>query len=81
MQKYLVIIFLVFTVFLLNPIEVLGQCSMCRSIAESSVSGGQQIGRGLNNGIIYMMGIPYLILVILGYFLFKRIKQSKEITL
>jgi hypothetical protein len=42
---------------------IYGQCAMCRATAESAtehVSKG--IGEGLNGGIIYLMGIPYLLL-------------------
>ena len=51
------------------------QCAMCKLNAESAsetVDAG--IGRGLNNGILYLMGIPYLLLGI-GAFAFWRHRQ------
>tara|TARA_B100000508_G_scaffold140976_1_gene144719 strand:- start:6664 stop:6801 length:138 start_codon:yes stop_codon:yes gene_type:complete len=45
-------------------------------MAESSYQSGSDIGRGLNDGIGYIMGVPYIILIIGGYILFKE-KVSK----
>ncbi|MFN8698825.1 MAG: hypothetical protein ACK500_05375 [Flavobacteriales bacterium] len=40
-----------------------GQCAMCRATAESaSEHVDKGIGEGLNAGIIYLMGIPYVLL-------------------
>ncbi|HAS36919.1 MAG TPA: hypothetical protein DCS15_10570 [Flavobacteriales bacterium] len=50
------------------------QCSMCRAIAESSIEGGSKMGTGLNSGIMYLMGIPYILLVVMGVLLFKKPK-------
>lgn len=57
---------------LLVTMDVQAQCSMCRLMAESSYAGGSDIGKGLNDGITYIMGIPYLLLLIGGYVLFKK---------
>ncbi len=48
------------------------QCSMCRLMAESSYQSGSEIGRGLNGGIMYIMGIPYVLLLVGGFILFKK---------
>lgn len=46
-------------------------CSMCKAVVENGESGGnifggaQSIGRGLNNGILYLMAVPYLLLFLL----------------
>ncbi|MCB0482013.1 MAG: hypothetical protein KDC83_11315 [Flavobacteriales bacterium] len=64
--------FLVFVFLVALVIEATSQCSMCRLMAESSYQGGSEIGRGINDGISYIMGIPYLLLLIGGYVLFKK---------
>lgn len=46
-------------------------CAMCKAVVESGESSGnifggeQSIGRGLNNGILYLMAVPYLLLFML----------------
>ncbi|MDQ3048059.1 MAG: hypothetical protein M3R27_10960 [Bacteroidota bacterium] len=54
------------------------QCSMCRTGAESDLNeGGSSIAKGLNTGILYLMAMPYLILMIGGYFFFKKQIDAK----
>jgi len=63
-------------VFAVVSLDLSAQCSMCRFAAESSYAGGSDIGKGLNNGIVYIMGLPYIILATLGFVFFR--KQVKE---
>lgn len=58
--------------FILSISNADAQCVMCKAVAEDSASGGG-IGRGLNSGIIYLMGIPYMLFAVL-YFVFFRKK-------
>jgi hypothetical protein len=37
---------------------------MCRAVAESGNSNGQNVGGGLNNAILYLMAVPYLLLIL-----------------
>ncbi len=50
------------------------QCVMCKAVAEDSANGGG-IGQGINSGIMYIMGIPYLLMVV-AYFAFFRKKGN-----
>ena len=57
--------------------EVNAQCVMCKAIVESGNELGQnETGKGLNQGILYIMGIPYLLLLVGGVLLFKKVKQK-----
>lgn len=53
---------------LMLPADAWAQgCSMCKAVAEtqpgSNVYGGTQaVGAGLNKGILFMMGVPYVLL-------------------
>lgn len=50
-----------------------GQCAMCRATAESaSESVDKGIGEGLNSGIVYLMVIPYLLLMVGGLVFFRK---------
>ena len=53
------------------------QCSMCRAVTESNLKTDDAftIGNGLNNGIVYLMFIPYILAGIFAYaFYGKEIK-------
>lgn len=39
------------------------QCAMCKLNATTSSDMGDQGSNGLNNGILYLMGIPYVLLL------------------
>lgn len=45
-----------------------GQCSMCRAVVENNAD---NLGQGLNNGILYLMGFPYIIMIVVGTLLFR----------
>ncbi|MGB5243800.1 MAG: hypothetical protein WBN28_06805 [Lutimonas sp.] len=49
-----------------SPIKA--QCAMCKAVVES---GGGDTAEGINNGIVYLMAFPYLIVAI-SIFLFVR---------
>jgi len=50
---------------------VQGQCVMCKAVAEDSAAEGA-VGRGINQGILYIMAVPYILLGILGYLVYKK---------
>ena len=45
------------------------QCSMCRAVLESEE--GQQTAKGINNGIIYLMAIPYILVAMSSWRIYK----------
>lgn len=69
-NQYLLLVILL----LLSQIEpVSAQCSMCRAALESEES--KEMAKGINNGIIYLMAIPYVLVAIVGwkvYTIFKK---------
>ena len=48
------------------------QCAMCRAVLESE--DGQRAAEGINNGITYLMIIPYILVAIVGYQVYKNKK-------
>jgi len=52
---------------------VLGQCAMCRAVLESEE--GQTSAKGINDGIMYLMAIPYLVVASLAFVLYKKFKK------
>jgi hypothetical protein len=54
------------------------QCAMCRASVENNVSNGETtIGAGLNNGILYLFVMPYLMAAIIGFFWYRTAKKRK----
>ncbi|MEI6866331.1 hypothetical protein [Flavicella sp.] len=59
-------------------ISVVGysQCAMCKAVVENSDSG---LAEGVNNGIMYLMIFPYILVGVLGYTLYRyKKKQNKN---
>jgi hypothetical protein len=47
--------------------------------AESNLQNGGEAGKGLNNGILYMLATPYLLVGLIGYVWWRnRRKESEE---
>ena len=58
--------------------EVTAQCAMCRSTLENNFSNGNPgIASGINTGILYLLVLPYLAAVCLGYFWYKASKHGR----
>jgi hypothetical protein len=77
------IILIITTISLSIPFDVDAQCAMCKAVATSSIDGGQNdVGKGLNNGILYLMTIPYLILGGIFYALYhnRKLKQKNSVS-
>ncbi|MFT7381753.1 MAG: hypothetical protein ACI9Z3_001642 [Roseivirga sp.] len=54
------------------------QCAMCRASVENNVSNGDtSIGAGLNNGILYLFLMPYLIAGAIGFFWYRAAIKKK----
>ena len=68
MKKLLFIFFLI-----LNFKEVYSQCSMCRAVLESEDA--LETAKGINDGIIYLMTIPYILVGLVGFFVYKQLKK------
>jgi hypothetical protein len=66
-----------FALLLLLSQTSMAQCAMCRANAESSLKNGSSVAKGLNSGILYLMAIPYLLLM----FIFREQIKSLYIRL
>ena len=64
--------------FVLLPEVVDAQCPMCKMGAESNLKNGGSSGKGLNNGILYMLATPYLIIGGIAYVWWRNRKKSTD---
>ena len=62
-------------VFFLFYIESYSQCAMCKAIAESDPQGKESLFEGLNSGILYLMGVPYILLSIALVYIYLNRKR------
>ena len=63
-------------IILLTTVSSLdAQCAMCRAVMESDESG--QTAKGINNGIMYLMVFPYLLVAGVGYAIYRSRKKQK----
>ena len=61
-------------------VPVQSQCSMCRAVAESgSKDDTKQVARGLNNGILYLLSMPY-ILGGVAFFIWRKNRKKPVVT-
>jgi len=52
---------------------------MCRTSLENNVSNGEVgMAAGLNFGILYLFVMPYLAVLIIGYFWYKKSKNNSR---
>jgi hypothetical protein len=71
-------VLLVLVFFFISQASLIAQCAMCRAGIENNVSNGDTtIGAGLNMGILYLLSMPYLLALILGYLWYKNAKNRK----
>lgn len=70
---------LVFVFLISSQVSAFAQCAMCRAGIENNVSNGETtIGAGLNMGILYLLSMPYLLAVVLGYLWYRNAKKRKS---
>lgn len=56
------------------------QCPMCKASVESSIKGTKnKVGLGLNNGILYLLAMPYLAVGIVGVLWYKKYKKKNTV--
>ena len=75
MKSKLLFSFLIALVF---QTKLSAQCAMCKAVVEANLKEGGSVGAGLNEGILYLMAMPYIAVLLFGifYLLQKRKKQT-----
>lgn len=62
--------------FYLFPFIAAAQCAMCRAVLETEQ--GQGTAEGINDGIVYLMAIPYILIGGIAYFIYRKFKALKK---
>lgn len=54
----------------------LAQCAQCAATVESNAKSGSKTADGLNNGIMYLLAMPYLAVAIVGIIWYKKYRRK-----
>lgn len=68
--------YLLLLLVILTFADVSAQCSMCRAVLESEQD--KSVAEGINNGILFLMAFPYLLVGGLGYYIYKVYSSKKD---
>ena len=68
------VIFLLFSLFFF--VRTTAQCAMCRAVLESGED--QSAAEGINDGIMFLMAIPYILVAAIGYYVYRTYIKSKN---
>lgn len=71
MKKYFALTLLLFVSFFANA-----QCAMCRAQLESMDDNA--LAEKVNDGIVYLMAIPYILIAIVGFLIYRSFKKGKK---
>ena len=77
-MKYRVSFFLLF--FLAIALDSHSQCAMCKAVLESEQTfGGPGVSGGINDGILYLMAFPYILIA--GFLIFNYKSELRKMLL
>lgn len=72
-----IVCIVVIAISMLTSLPSFSQCAMCKASVESNIENNEEVvGKGLNDGIIYLMSIPYLVLGGIGFMIYKNWKSK-----
>lgn len=58
-------------------IQTKAQCAMCRAVLESGED--QSAAEGINDGIMFLMAVPYILVATIGYIVYRSYNKSKKV--
>lgn len=75
MKKFLFSGLLALSAILLFVQNSSAQCAMCAINADQGTKNGNTQGLGLNSGIMYLLFIPYLLVLVVGIIWYKKYRK------
>lgn len=76
-MKWTILVFAaLILLFWVHPVSA--QCPMCRIAAESNLNNGGTSGKGLNNGILYMLAMPYMMVGLMGFIWWRNRRKDVD---
>jgi hypothetical protein len=75
-KGHLILLFVMLAAMLFS-IDAEAQCSMCQAVVETNMRNNEKtFGLGLNNAILYLMSVPYILLAVVGYLFYRKLKAN-----
>ena len=65
--------FVLLIILFLLADAMFGQCAMCRAVLESEE--GQASAKGITDGIVYLMAIPYIVVFSIAFIIYRKFKK------
>jgi hypothetical protein len=69
-------IFGVIVISVLFISSVQAQCAMCSLTAQAATENGNTQGFGLNDGILFLLFMPYLAVIVVGILWYKKYRKK-----
>jgi hypothetical protein len=76
MKTRLISAFLTLMTFLL-PLVAEAQCAMCKGSAQATDESGQIVQQGINNGILYLLSLPFLLVGVVAALYIYYLRKSR----
>lgn len=77
MKKGFHIVLLTLILIALVTVDAEAQCAMCKAVIESESNPDEvMVSGGINKGILFLMGIPYLLLGAAGYYFYRSNRKQ-----
>ena len=67
----------VFLLLIFVTTKLNAQCAMCKAAVEANLKDGGSAGAGLNQGILYLMAMPYIAMFLFGVFYYLQNKSKR----
>jgi len=62
--------------FFLSSFMLSAQCAMCRAQLEGMDD--NSLAKGVNDGIVYLMAVPYILVAVVGFFIYRSFQKKKK---
>jgi hypothetical protein len=66
---------LVLFLLLISSASSYSQCAMCRAVLESGAD--TSVAEGINNGIVYLMALPYVLVAGVFYAVYRKMRSDR----
>jgi hypothetical protein len=60
--------------------DILAQCPMCKTALSTARDSGSSVGSSLNNGILYLLALPYTIAIVFGIIWYRNKRKKASAT-
>jgi len=81
MKKSVFVIAILVIGFMVSlPYKINAQCPMCKqSLVSARANGDTNVGETLNNGIMYLLAFPYVLVLVFLFLYFKSVRAKNKL--